>query len=55
MFAINLPNSALFTWKELQFPTRAEALAYARECFGADEQGRISLVSEFEEEEDGQD
>jgi hypothetical protein len=48
-FAIELPNPADPEAERVSYDTyagRAEALAAAAHRFGADEQGRISIVSE---------
>jgi hypothetical protein len=59
-YAVDIPNGSdpEGEWVNLgYFETREEAIAYAREALGADEDGRIGLVSELppdplDEEED---
>jgi len=48
MFFVDLPNINILdgAWVNVgMFATREEALAFAREKFGADEEGRITIVS----------
>jgi hypothetical protein len=59
-YPVDIPNSYDPTgnWINLDsFDTKADAIAYVRETFGADEDGCICLVSEFDDgdDEDGDD
>lgn len=49
MFLIDVPSPlADGTWHEIgQFDTKEEALEFVQNAFGADEEGRICLISEF--------
>lgn len=52
---VDLPNCYKLesAWKCLgEFETREEAIAYVKKMFGADDEGRIDLVSEVEDEDD---
>lgn len=49
-FIVDIPRSNRDEWEEISaFSTRQEAVAFAREHFGADEEGRISLISEIDD------
>lgn len=46
-FAVDIPNADGEEWGCLgYFETRDEAITFAQQRFGADEEGRVSLVSE---------
>jgi hypothetical protein len=50
-FAVDIPARDGHAMGEIgTYDTREEAITVARDLFGADEEGRISLVSEFDEE-----
>ena len=54
-YTVDIPNNAdpEGEWINLgYFETRGEAIAYARDTFGADDDGRIGLVSELPAEEE---
>lgn len=45
---VDIPQLCTDEWINVQtFTTRAEAIAFAQEQFGADDQGRVCLVSGF--------
>jgi len=57
-YAVDIPNSVCLVdaWVTIDyFETRSEAVQYAQEMFGADEEGRIGLVSELPQDFDDDD
>lgn len=47
-FAVDIPQADKEEYLAVQyFETREEAIKFAQERFGADEEGKISLVSQF--------
>lgn len=45
-YAVDIPQDDKEEWLCVEyFPTKKEAIAYARERFGADSKGRVNLVS----------
>lgn len=45
-FYVDIPNGLSDEWRSMaEFKTREEAIAFAREKFGADENGMVSLIS----------
>ena len=54
-FAVDIPNSddPENSWVNLgQFDTHEEAVEYCKTAFGADNEGRIGLISELPEDVD---
>jgi len=54
MWEISIPdpnNPGLFR-EEGMFDTREEAIKWAQETWGADEEGRVSLINEIPDESD---
>jgi hypothetical protein len=53
-YAIDVPNPYNYedVWINYDyFDTKEEAVAAAKRMFGADDEGRIAIVSEFEDED----
>lgn len=47
-FSVDIPNAVSNEWICVkEFGTKAKAIAYARKHFGADENGMVSLISEY--------
>ena len=45
-FYVDIPNGLSDEWRSMgSFKTKEEAIAFAREKFGADENGMVSLIS----------
>lgn len=55
MFIVDIPDWTDWdTWVQVQtFSTKKEAIAFCKENFGADDNGKIALISEIEEDNDG--
>lgn len=56
MFAVDVPNyyNPEGEWKNVDyFYTKEEAIEYCKKVFGADDDGKISLITDIGEEEEG--
>ncbi len=46
-FYVDIPNAVSEEWINIDsFPTREQAIKFAQEEFGADEEGKVSLISQ---------
>ena len=55
IYSVDIPNACNLTgsWVDIgTFGSREEAIQYVQNLFGADEEGKINLVSEIECEDD---
>ena len=51
-FVVDIPNISEEDWIYVRsFPTRAEAIAYVKEFFGGDDEGRVQLISEVDNDD----